>query len=58
VVCILRSYLGVITRTNGLKVWLVCETVIIFFLYPETKGPTLEDITHSKRSTSSGIITL
>ncbi|KAJ5970190.1 Major facilitator superfamily domain general substrate transporter [Penicillium vulpinum] len=27
-------------------VWLVIETSIIFFLYPETKGPTLEDISH------------
>ncbi|KAJ5506448.1 Major facilitator superfamily domain general substrate transporter [Penicillium expansum] len=25
-------------------VWLVVETTIIFFLYPETKGPTLEEI--------------
>ncbi|PLB44157.1 MFS transporter [Aspergillus steynii IBT 23096] len=26
--------------------WLVVETTIIFFLYPETKGPTLEEIAH------------
>ncbi|KAK9469578.1 MFS sugar:H+ symporter [Lipomyces arxii] len=25
-------------------VWLVIETVIIYFLYPETKGPSLEEI--------------
>ncbi|KAH8587944.1 MFS transporter [Bisporella sp. PMI_857] len=25
-------------------VWLVCETTIVYFLYPETKGPTLEEI--------------
>ncbi|KFZ01877.1 hypothetical protein V500_00581 [Pseudogymnoascus sp. VKM F-4518 (FW-2643)] len=25
-------------------VWLVCETTVVYFLYPETKGPTLEDI--------------
>ncbi|KAH7120284.1 MFS transporter [Dactylonectria estremocensis] len=27
-------------------VWLVVETTIIFFLYPETKGPTLEEIAY------------
>ncbi|OGE54489.1 hypothetical protein PENARI_c006G02051 [Penicillium arizonense] len=27
-------------------VWLVVETTIIFFLYPETKGPTLEEISY------------
>ncbi|KAH1594724.1 hypothetical protein KXX34_001844 [Aspergillus fumigatus] len=26
--------------------WLVVETTVIFFLYPETKGPTLEEIAH------------
>ncbi|KAF6826591.1 Lactose permease 27 [Colletotrichum musicola] len=25
-------------------VWLWCETAIIYFLYPETKGPTLEEL--------------
>ncbi|KAF4968107.1 hypothetical protein FSARC_4468 [Fusarium sarcochroum] len=27
-------------------VWLICETSIIYFLYPETKGPTLEEIAY------------
>ncbi|KAF7549509.1 hypothetical protein G7Z17_g6333 [Cylindrodendrum hubeiense] len=27
-------------------VWLVVETTIIYFLYPETKGPTLEEIAY------------
>ncbi|KAH6711691.1 MFS transporter [Leptodontidium sp. MPI-SDFR-AT-0119] len=25
-------------------VWLVCETMIVYFLYPETKGPSLEEV--------------
>ena len=25
-------------------VWLAIETIIIWFLYPETKGPTLEEL--------------
>lgn len=25
-------------------VWLACETLIIWFVYPETKGPTLEEL--------------
>ena len=25
-------------------VWLAIETVIIWFLYPETKGPTIEEL--------------
>ncbi len=29
-------------------VWLACESVIIVFLYPETKGPTLEEVAISK----------
>lgn len=24
--------------------WLVVETLVVFFLYPETKGPTLEEL--------------
>ncbi|KAM0327930.1 hypothetical protein ACHAQA_005329 [Verticillium albo-atrum] len=27
-------------------VWLVVETVVIYFLYPETKGPTLEELAY------------
>ncbi|KAH8422599.1 uncharacterized protein LDX57_000352 [Aspergillus melleus] len=26
--------------------WLIVEATVIFFLYPETKGPTLEQIAH------------
>ncbi|KAL2870363.1 MFS transporter [Aspergillus lucknowensis] len=26
------------------NVWLACETLVIFFGYPETKGPTLEEL--------------
>lgn len=26
------------------QVWLVCETMIVYFLYPETKGPSLEEV--------------
>jgi len=25
-------------------VWLAIETIIIFFVYPETKGPSLEEL--------------
>ncbi|KAH7403177.1 MFS transporter [Cadophora sp. MPI-SDFR-AT-0126] len=25
-------------------VWLACETTIVYFLYPETKGPSLEEV--------------
>jgi hypothetical protein len=25
-------------------IWLAIETIIIWFLYPETKGPTLEEL--------------
>lgn len=25
-------------------IWLAIETMIIWFLYPETKGPTLEEL--------------
>lgn len=36
-------------QTKLYQVWLVCEVAIIYFLYPETKGPTLEEIAHSKK---------
>jgi MFS family permease len=38
------------TQANFWKIWLVVETTIIFFLYPETKGPTLEEISYSKKT--------
>lgn len=31
-------------RWQPVQVWLWCETAIIYFLYPETKGPTLEEL--------------
>lgn len=30
------------------QVWLVVETAIVWFLYPETKGPTLEELAYRK----------
>lgn len=35
------------------KVWLAIETTIIFFVYPETKGPTLEELANCKYSLSN-----
>lgn len=26
-------------------IWLLCEIIIVYFLFPETKGPTLEELT-------------
>lgn len=33
---------------TGLQVWLAIETAIIFLVYPETKGPTLEELGECK----------
>lgn len=35
-----------LSKSDVLQVWLVVETVIIYFLYPETKGPTLEELAY------------
>lgn len=35
-----------VLKTYHAQVWLVIETAIIYFLYPETKGPTLEELAY------------
>jgi len=43
-VCISCSIGFVCFMANILQVWLAIETTIIWFFYPETKGPTLEEL--------------
>jgi hypothetical protein len=33
---------------TSIQVWLCVETTVIYFLYPETQGPTLEEISRGK----------